>query len=175
MADKGAHLTQSSSFLINEPSFFDAVASKSLNSYGVVKKIIDNLCHSGRNNWIRKFFTEIYFSCNILIQTYYLSNYGGSFAETFYGLTRKNKKTKGFYKKDFYFSWLCLAILPYIQIKLNNFKDNISMNIDSVDKTQQKKYKNVCIIFGKLNVILEIAKLIQFLCKLIKYFCNIFN
>lgn len=41
MAEKGAHITQTAKAYKSLPSFFDAIATDTLNSYEAIKKLVD--------------------------------------------------------------------------------------------------------------------------------------
>lgn len=76
MAEKGAHLTQTSQI---KPSIFDFVAQDSLNSllYPAVKRIVDVLAL--RYASFRKIscnFDEFYLVSHLLLQWHYLKQHG---------------------------------------------------------------------------------------------------
>lgn len=90
MAEYGAHLT---SVTLEKPSIFEVLAQENLQQ--ALRPAILHLLNVSAKKWpTTKFqfllenYNKLYTLLNLIVQHYYLKNYGGSFAEVFYGLQR---------------------------------------------------------------------------------------
>lgn len=61
MAEKGAHITQTAKAYKSLPSFFDAIATDTLNSYEAIKKLVDVNVLSHCLSFFSKPFIQFFF------------------------------------------------------------------------------------------------------------------
>lgn len=88
---------------------------------------------------------------------------GASFAEYFYGLSRKNNKTNQFGKSDYYCSLVTLVFLPYAYEKLKTYMDKLQLKVDGLNSSKRSKYEGQLKVYKNMMTIFETAKLLQIL------------
>lgn len=165
MAEKGAHLITSN---LEKPSIFEVVAADSLHSTfrPAFKRIVFYLGNRNpeKYGFLVKYYDEIFLLFNGVIQNYYLTKYGGSLSEVFYGLSRYSLKAPTFRSKDKFASLFCLVALPYLleklEVKIQKWKDDIYENVPD----NRTKYKEVALnSYRTIKTMYELSKIVQYI------------
>lgn len=125
---EGAHLT--SALGDEKPSIFEVVAQDSLLSTirPALKHAVRVLAEyrPDKFSWMLRHYDEIFTSLDLLLQNYHLRKYCASFSEHFYSLKRVSgdQPTGKLCRTTFWKSLICIVILPYIKLKLDErFED----------------------------------------------------
>lgn len=84
-------------------------------------------------------------------------------------MTRKNNTTNEFSRKDYLLSLVTLVFLPYAYEKFKKVKDTLLLKIDLAEESKDvRKYKTILYIQDNIKILVEAAKLVQYLSKNLK-------
>lgn len=116
-----------SSIQHRKPNIFELVAQESLVNH--IHPALKSLCVYASKKNVRlfgpvlKWYEEVFFGTNFVLQYFYLKGFNSSFSEAFYGLKRIKAFTTN--TKDqlpsrvFTVSLFCLAVIPYMRQKIS--------------------------------------------------------
>lgn len=163
MAERGVYLTHTTYV---KPTIFEIVAQESLSLTleQVFNKFYSFLVTNNpdKYGWLHRWSDEAFLLCNGVVQYFYLKNYSGSFAETFYGLKRiatNNSHIESELSRNKKILHLIILIVnPYIKSKFQQHK------LDIVDgKIPNEKWKKLLKIY-----FVKIYKVIHFMYSIVE-------
>ncbi|KAG8238334.1 hypothetical protein J437_LFUL018619 [Ladona fulva] len=121
MAERGAHMTATSHA---KPSIFELLAQESLASTihpsctQLAKFLI--LRNPDKFGWLSKWFEEVYFVLDLVVQYHYLRKHGASFSENFYGLMRISTSGK-ITSRHLVYSLFQIVVTRYLRTKFEQW------------------------------------------------------
>ncbi|CAJ0955217.1 unnamed protein product, partial [Mesorhabditis belari] len=177
---RGAFMTQMTKMnqIGDQPSIFDVMSQESLMKS--LKPALRHLTKYLAFAYPEKFsslsqkYDEFYFLFDFFLQNHFLTKYGASFSENFYGMKRIFQATgempmKGWTKLR---SIFILVIWPYLRDKLDKLHDDLKLRLSYIGNANQdfkvklakvfvKYYPWFKSIIGALTVFLQIAYIIN--------------
>uniref|UniRef100_A0A7E4W5U1 Peroxisome assembly protein 12 n=1 Tax=Panagrellus redivivus TaxID=6233 RepID=A0A7E4W5U1_PANRE len=153
------------------PSVFDIWAQQSLSDSikPALNQVVNftSLWYPKKCQNIKKYFDELYLGFSFILDGYYLRNYGGSFAENFYGIKRIDSKTnKPPVDKNRMKSMFFITIWPYLRAKLDKLHERLTA-ISDQQRTRfttlfLKYYPYLKTVIGIATVIFQLAYVFNF-------------
>ncbi|XP_064613368.1 peroxisome assembly protein 12-A-like [Liolophura sinensis] len=146
MAEQGAHVTSAVGGE-GKPSIFEVLAQESLMS--AVRPALRHAVRvlgetkPAQFGWLYRYYEEAYTVLDLVLQNYFLKNYGGSFSENFYGLKRvsmsrdTSSSDPHLSSSQHWRSLLTLVFLPYLKQKMDHKFEELRNIQGSVFSQQQ--------------------------------------
>ncbi|TKR81189.1 hypothetical protein L596_015104 [Steinernema carpocapsae] len=144
----GAFLSQNQQNQVGtQPSIFDLLAQESL--MGSLKPSLKHLvnflafAYPGRFRHCNAYFEELYTSFSFLMENYFLSKYGATFAENFYSMKRISTETEKPVSewRERAKTLAIVVVLPYIRDKIDKYHEKINRVIESIPPSSNEPFK----------------------------------